>query len=208
MSNDDSTVREDRRPHASVVPLFPEVTPQVKGGDTTLLRRVLQGEHLPRADEVGHRAQDWTLPIVASDCDLDSILPGYDTTLWFRGLFIGMGSTQQYRHRPTHTPPETWSNPIQDLKCNACRWFELRIFYDENAECYILHFGGRSIVPGESQRFRYERAYTAYEVIDILTSRREDNSQYLTLPTSRALAQAAGFDDDMHEAYTARRAAL
>lgn len=161
----------------------------------TTLEDVRYGRNLPAVSEVGSDEKDWEIPAVNSDNDLP-------TTLKFRGSFLGFGTTQRDQHS-NHSLD--FADPTLGEKCTACRWFELRIFDDVDSDCYILLYSGRSIVPSESQRFRVERVYTAYELIEAVTVKREGTPQYLSVPAVRALSQAAGFDTDIAAAYNARR---
>ena len=184
---------------------------------------VMLGNTLPNVEDVGDAEASWHVPIVDSDFDIAA--PNSDDIvlcIQVHGQFVGMGSTQRLRH---NSHAGEYADTSSGEKCNACRWFELRLFYDDEERRYILHFAGRSVVPDETQRFRVEHAYSAYEVIEILSSQQRSNRTMLstedgtplaqnptsstgtlTYPAIRALSQACGFDDDIKEAYEGRRA--
>ncbi len=175
------------------------------------IQHIMNGGTLPADDAVGiSDGLTFILPIVDSDA-IDVQNPVYR----FNGDFLGLGST----FRPTHFrhPHSTFMESGSGLKCNRCRWFELRIFYDNDQTGYLLHFAGRSMVPGEIQRYRFERALTAYELIEIMSGKAAHGQQsrndpdfvpHLTAPGRRALSQAAGFDDDIKDAYKDRMGKL
>jgi hypothetical protein len=179
---------------------------------------IMSGTTLPLVDTVGDSDSRWTIPIVDSDYEDTHDEANMTLTLTINGQFLGMGTTYRPRHNQ-HV--NEYANTVDGEKCNACRWFELRLFYDDNDRRYVLHFAGRSVVPTEEQRFKTEFAYSAMEIIDILSSqprgrnvRNEDGTvskqtvspdvASLTYPAIRALAQACGFDDDIKEAYISR----
>ena len=175
---------------------------------SNILSDIMQGGGLPTLDMVGtSNDSEFTIPVADSNVTTGIL------TETFMGDFIALAST----YRPEHFrhPNTEYMDVTSGLKCNRCRWFELRIFYNHVDSCYVLHFAGRTIVPGEIQRFRVDRAVSAYEVIEILSAktshgRQPGNSEgpYLTAPALRALSQAAGFDDDIRDAFNARRAKL
>lgn len=148
---------------------------------------------LPDADQLGQR-DEFTLPIGTGD----------DSTV-IDATFLGLGTSE----RPTHRDHVgKYANPARNERCTACRWFELRIFRVESGgRGYVMHYTGRSIVPGETQRYRIERVVGSYEAVEQLTVRRDDAGRrevYLPGPAARALAQAASFDEDIQEAYIDR----
>lgn len=157
--------------------------------------------------------------------DSSSVGAELDTTLWhipadgglerrFHGQFLGIGTT--YRNKDSHINHSgTYADPTTGERCNKCRWYELRLFFDKDSDVYVMLFAGRSAVPGETQRFRVETAVSAYEVIEILASREgrgftavTDNTIRLPAPALRALAQAAGFDRDIETAFNNRRSTV
>lgn len=161
---------------------------------------------LPEPSDVDHE-DSYTLPL--------STPPG---TYSFAGRFIGYGTS----HRDHHLAhPGEWAERpktrtgVHDVnRCNACRWFEVRIFtytYSDEPDAlngYLLYFVGVSAVPGENQRCRYETYRTSWEVIEALTIRRQlpdgHSSVYLPAPSASALAMAAAYDKDIQDAYIDR----
>jgi hypothetical protein len=169
------------------------------------LSDIMSGSTLPGVESVGSSNDtQFTVPIV------DSNVTNGELTKTFLGDFVGHAST----YRPNHFRHTTeFMDPTTGLKCNRCRWFELRIFYNHSDSCYLLHFAGRSIVPGEVQRYRTEDPVTAYELIETLQAQtshgaNSNSGERLTAPALRALSQAAGFDKDIEKAYRSRRAQI
>jgi hypothetical protein len=167
---------------------------------------VLNGHNkLPRRNNVGQRSI-WTLPISQSE------------PIVISARFIGTGSSERHRHQ-NHLDDAEFAQPKQH--CNACRWFETRIFrlvelaHEEGGLAganYLLHHSGVSIVPGEVVHYRYEAVRSAHEVIEAFTVRKNSPAgvaqpPFLTRPAARALAQAAGFDAELEHAYTQRATA-
>jgi hypothetical protein len=166
---------------------------------------IINHSKLPRPSNVGHRSI-WTLPVSRSEPIVVS------------ARFIGVGSSQRDRHQ-NHVSGAKFALPKHH--CNACRWFETRIFRlvelaAEEGELvgsnYLLHHSGVSIVPDEVVHYRYEAVRSAHEVIEAFTVRKSSPAgapqpPFLTRPAARALAQAAGFDTDLERAYTQRATA-
>lgn len=149
---------------------------------------------LPDADQVG-LLKLWRLPL---DHQEDS------DYLEFNGVFLGV-STSRREYHSRHVPgtlPPTGQN------CSACRWFELRLFRNDDEGRYISLYIGESILPGETPRYRAETIVSAYELIEVLTTVYTDvegmRHQRLSHVARRALAQAAGHDEAIRQAYDAR----
>jgi len=161
---------------------------------------------LPGIRDVGRDPQHWTLPAVDMP-NSPNIVPTPDSTAFvtFEGTFLGFGTTRKPTHLRHHG---AFADPALGEKCNACRWSEIRIFYSKEDDIYLIHLSGISVASGESNRYRIERAVSALEVIEILTTNRQGEAARLSAPASRALAQAAEFDEDLREAYGERRARL
>lgn len=128
--------------------------------------------------------------------------------LTFSGLFLGFSSSHTENHSDRAHPNER-KEPLPGIRCSACRWSEFRLFREEGSEHtrwpYLIHFTGRSILPGEDTRYRVSDILTAREVIEELTTRK-GGSVYLSIPAASLLAQAAEIDDGpLKEAYDARR---
>jgi len=175
------------------------------GEDDTMSSVLNDHMKLPHVRSVGHRTT-WTLPVSRSE------------PIVINARFIGIGSSARTRHH-NHLDDAEFAQPKHH--CNACRWFETRIFRlvasaEEDGELagsnYLLHHSGVSIVPGEVVHYRYEAVRSPHEVIEAFTIRKTGPSgdaqpPFLTRPAARALAQAAGFDTDLERAYTQRATA-
>jgi len=156
--------------------------------ESTDLRR-----DLPNGERSGEDAT-WVLPTSSVEDDLV-----VDGVLTLDARFLGVGSSRKRRHM-YHTgtafaPKET--------RCGVCRWFETRIFRVGGNE-YVLYHVGRSIVPGERDYARHERAYSPAEVIELYTVRKRDEKPFLTGPARLALAQAEAHDAELSEVYRNR----
>jgi hypothetical protein len=156
-------------------------------------------------ENVGSRNK-WELPV------------GESEVVSVDGLFLGYVSSQSPSHNPAVHPHgvnhevRIWrTDSGSKLRCNGCRWTEFRLFREEKENRrpidfrpYFLHFTGRSNVPGEKTRYRFEEMLPASEVIELLTVRR-GGSAYLSSPAARLLAQASAVDDgDLKTAYEQR----
>lgn len=158
----------------------------------------------PRGDRVeeldlpdGRRSGEvatWRLPTTTTaDADVT------DEVLEIEARFLGLGGSRLSRH---DLHPGRFA--VGGVRCPYCRWFETRIFR-VGPNDYVLHHAGRSIVPGESQLCRHERAFSPQEVIELYTVRHaHEGRAFLTRPAARALAQACAFDDDLRDAYENR----
>ena len=82
------------------------------------------------------------------------------------------------------------------------RWFEVDLYRQVDG-VYVIHTRGESSVEGETTRSRIVRTSSAYEVIELLTVY-HNNKVFLTRPSSRALSQAAKWDEDICDAYIHR----
>lgn len=156
---------------------------------------VLRNTELPNEEDVGSHAV-WELP-------------SGDEVLRVHGRFLGVSTS----FTPHHHHHEGREFARQDEKCRACRWFEPRIFRESDGRRrYLIHRTGRSTVPGEVTFTSHEWALTGHEVIEALTTRRrsgrgDTDAAYLTYPAARVLAQAAGQDEDLDQAYVDRAVA-
>lgn len=142
---------------------------------------------LPEVEDVGLQ-RDW-------------ILPNNDgsSTVELNGKLLGVSSSHWDRH--VGHKPEEYVAPGD--RCGACRWFEVRIFRDQDNKQYMIHYAGRSIIPEEKTRSRYEWLNGAHAVLESLTTRRVAGV-YLTPPAARVLAQAAGQDKALEEVWINR----
>lgn len=144
----------------------------------------------------------------------------------FSGKFIGFASSwtdNHWGHREEFVP--------RGSRCNACRWFEIRIFrelavnsaelstdvdyvelYERNLRSqdlgdYVVYKAGMSIVPPEIPYCRYDVISSPFEVVEALTTRKHTDrgpTAFITKPSALALASAARFDDELQDAYVNR----
>lgn len=153
-----------------------------------------------------------TLTDVVTDPELVAELARLDLTrtLSFHGALIGMITTR----RPTHICDFPAGHAAKSLRCAGCRWFETRVFrlddHDSRAlndARYVLHYVGRSIVPGEVDLPRHELVGGGHEVVEAYTVRKPNERPFITKPGARVLAQAAAYDADIEDAYINRATA-
>lgn len=168
---------------------------------------------LPDASDAG-LVRRWYLP-VSEDGRRDRL--GACETY---ARFLGMGTS----HAATHAPHADEFVP-RGQRCNACRWFEARIFRelllpdgaaalddvddadDVRLGSYVIHSVGGTVVPGEVPLYRFEEAASPFSVIELMTTRRLTDrgpEAYLAKPSAAALAAAAGFDPQLADAYNHR----
>lgn len=156
--------------------------------------------------------------------DVEIDVEYYKTT----GRFVGFGSSwtdNHWGHREEFVP--------RGSRCNACRWFELRIFRELSDDVevpsestpeqlarlyanaarhdqlgdFVVYKVGMSIVPDEIPYCRYDVIASPHEVVEALTTRKHtDNGPvaFITKPSAMALASGARYDDDLEDAYVNR----
>jgi len=139
-----------------------------------------------------------------------------DERLEVIGRLIGFASSR----RPVHVHASQRGSSAE--RCQACRWQEVRIIFVTgvirgfagndmeitNGARFVVHTLGPSTVPGERTFSRCEIVQTGYEVVELLTVRRGDKGEpYLPAAAARALAQAAGVDRSIQDAYVNRAVA-
>lgn len=166
--------------------------------------KIIECEESPDFELVGTVA-NWILP-------LDDFVDGKTTN--FQGQFIGYGSS----HRHSHINHDTKENEFAEkgVTCSACRWFEVRIFRDNNQNKFLLYTTGESAIPKEQPRYRSEWITSPYEIIESLTTVRShiNNDGHRTQQTilsyaaRKALSQAIYYNTELQEAYLARVVAL
>lgn len=166
---------------------------------------------------VDRAVRDWRLPTLTFGFDVLSPgaegLPLFDpegNSIAFRGTLLGMSTTK----RTTHICDYPRAYASRTVRCGLCRWFETRIFrlVDECVESlqgmrYVLHYVGRTIVPGEVNLPRYELVRSGHEVVEAYTVRKEGQSPFITKPGAKVLAQAAYADEEIEDAYVNRATA-
>lgn len=170
---------------------------------------------LPGASDAG-TVRRWYLPI--NDGERRDAETEYYQTY---ARFLGVGTSHTDHHQDHNGQPFI----EKGVRCNACRWFEARIFrelvlpdgvdsvatVDDPATVelgeYIIHYAGMSVVAGEVPFYRYETTRSAHAVIESMTTRRTTSTGpivFLAKPAAYALAAAAGFDADLRDAYINR----
>src|SRR3990170_6008451 len=167
---------------------------------------------LPNYHDVGE-ARKWFLPLPPAAGD-----PGETEYYVTVARFIGFSSSHtdnHWGHREEYVPSGS--------RCNACRWFELRIFRELDVDPddfttesdpveyelgdYVVYKAGMSVVPGEVPLCRYDTISSPHEVIEALTTRqvRDDGPRvFITKPSALALASAAQHDAELESAYVNR----
>lgn len=129
------------------------------------------------------------------------------------GRMLGFSTSQREQH---NHPDGEWAPAGHDIprpqrmasnrpRCAACRWFEVRIIREADGT-YVVHTMGASVVPGEIPYCRLVRTASAFEIIELLTVRRDDRVT-LTGPSARAISQAAKYDPAIADAYVNRQVA-
>lgn len=150
---------------------------------------------LPGASDAG-TVRRWFLPLNNETSGRDAEVEYYPTF----ARFLGGGSSHTERHQDHHG--QTWVP--RGTRCNACRWFEARIFREFELPAdldldvepsddaghdallpdprdlrlgnYVIHYAGMSIVDGEVPFCRYETTPSAHAVIESMTTRRTTES--------------------------------
>lgn len=147
---------------------------------------------LPGQLQVG-QVGTWILPAYNLD--------GVTSEVRVDGRYLGWATSQQRHHRNHPSEYADRGHP-----CSACRWSEFRLFrQSEEPRWYLLHFTGRSRVPGETTRYRDERVFTAPEVVTKLETHKSNSvtggmNYFLTVPAKCLLAQASVLDEDIADA--------
>lgn len=176
---------------------------------------------LPPAEDAG-QVRRWYLPLTVTEDEAEGGLDYHRTF----ARFLGMGTS----HAPEHQPHPGRFVRRGD-RCNACRWFEVRIFREvrppadvdpasdwsatagpdvlrrSTAGDYVLHTTGMSVVDGEVPLYKHEVTGSSFSVVEFLTTRRvgvQGPEAFLARPSARALAEAAEYDAGLREAYINR----
>jgi hypothetical protein len=128
-------------------------------------------------------------------------LPGFmdgDPDAFLEGRLLGSASSRRDAHNHVGPLPADW-------RCSACRWFDVRIFRtsDEPVE-YAVYTAGFSVVPGETTRPKLQRTSSAFDVAELMIIRNSKDGTIMPRPNARALAQAAGHDELVQDAYVNR----
>jgi len=119
----------------------------------------------------------------------------------FDGTQLGFGTSR----RGSHLHPPYVTTPPPGVRCSGCRWTETTIYWSSSDSKYIVHIVGRSIVPGEQNRYRTIWADEADDVLDslLISPPRHVNAPPGTLelpqPNAHALEEAAERDAEIAE---------
>jgi hypothetical protein len=173
---------------------------------------------LPHADVAGDVNQ-WYLPVTPDGTR--SADYGYYVTY---ARFLGLGTS----FTASHAPHER-RFVDRGVRCNACRWFEARIFRelllpagvddlaglaavgltaaDVELGGYVMHFVGMSIVDDEVPFCRVEQTTSPFTVVESMTTRRTTErgpEAFIAKPAAHALAEAAAYDRPLADAYVNR----
>lgn len=121
----------------------------------------------------------------------------------FTGRLLGQASTHKPRHERLVHDPGSYAAPRE--RCAACRWFEVRIYgaYEDERRpdrltAYYVQTVGKSVVPGEVDRFRVRRTTRARSVIASLVQE-QNGRTFVPWSSRQALDQAADHDDALAE---------
>jgi hypothetical protein len=169
---------------------------------------------LPDADDAG-QVRRWYLPL--NDRDVNEV--EYYRTY---ARFLGVGTS----HTAAHSAAVHVNGLVpKGTRCNACRWFEARVFRelelpadvedvaqlsdpaDARLGQYVMHYAGMSTAPGEVSLYRYDTTTSAFMVIESMTTRRLTDrgpEVFLAKPSAHALAVAAAYDVELRDAYENR----
>lgn len=148
-------------------------------------------------------------------------LSGFDIHV-FTGERLAFVSSKMETHN--HELVKVTDHPIpyplpKHQKCSACRWFEVSIFrVMENVEMiptqgvghrYLVNMIGRTIVQDEITFCRMEWAFSAHELLEIMTVRRpgtqeRPSSVFFPKPNARALAMSCAYDTEIRDAWENR----
>lgn len=139
------------------------------------MERVDRTDLYPQPDEVGD-TDVWELPTMNEPISVT-------------GIFLGSATSQQEDHSHSgEVVPD-------DRKCARCRWFEPRIFWEENPGRYVLYTIGCSDVPGERDLIRFRYGRDAHEAITaMMTPHPVTGVRGIVGVTRRMFDEAAKYD--------------
>jgi hypothetical protein len=138
-----------------------------------------------------------------------------------RYRFVGERAASVSSHREAHTHQfadrERPQYAPRGERCSACRWIEVLIYLvnewldgadDEgNSGRYLVVTRGMTVVPGEREFRRTVATDSPYEVVELLTVRRNHSGRddaYIPSSNARALSRAAELDGGIRDAYLNR----
>lgn len=161
-------------------------------------------------------------PVSLADLEQIELLGRDNDPFVFHGKLLGAGSSLRDEH--VHDRARDRYAP-RGVRCSACRWFEVAIYrryftegidletdpkspkiypIDPEPGDYVVHTVGASIVPNENRLSRISSTDSAFEVVELLTVRRQNQEPWIPSQSSRALARAAETDDGIRDAYINR----
>lgn len=134
---------------------------------------------LPEPDRVGETGI-WVVPDGPNEKEIEA-------------RFVGFGTSRNayhVRHEQGFAPA--------GMKCQACRWMEIRIFDDGDE--FTVSYAGRTEVPGEDQRYWTSSAETEDELVDLLSGQ-GDRSRFFSKPARLAIESARKVLPEIGDAY-------
>jgi hypothetical protein len=148
-----------------------------------IMARIDRADLYPQPDEVGE-TDVWELPTM-------------NGTIFVEGTFLGSATSQQESHSHAgETVPD-------DRKCPRCRWFEPRIFWEQDRSRYVLYTIGCSDVPGEVDFIRFRFGRDAHEAItSMMTPHPVTGVRGIVGVTKRMFEEAAKHDTHLLSALT------
>ncbi len=135
--------------------------------------------------------------------------------LMFEGQLIGESTSRRDDHIHPYSP-SGFAPP--GVRCFACRWMEAKIFivskivtvdtagthHHTPSGRYLVYTVGGSIIPSEITYRRAVFTRGGYEVLELLTIRKQGAEPYMSAVSARALSQAAQCDHGIRDAYVNR----
>lgn len=136
---------------------------------------------LPERDQLG-QSGTWNVP------------GGESGDVVVDGQFVGLGSSKAEYHTlhnsDTHAPI--------GMKCQACRWLEIRIFDD--GDLFTVSYVGRSEVPGETDR-QWHMVTDGEDALVHLLSGEGRNGRFFSKPARLAIESAKEHMPTIWDAY-------
>jgi hypothetical protein len=133
-------------------------------------------------------------------------------SITFKGTLLGESSS----HQDTHLQHAN-TYAARGQRCYACRWSEYQIFRVDELDPrtrvafgtdydgrYLVTSFGHTIVPNEELFRRVHATDSPAEVIELLTTRKFNQSPVITSAAARLLARVSDKDPDIQEAWDNR----
>lgn len=178
---------------------------------------------LPTADDTG-QVRRWYLPVQSTGYPRDDERDDELEYMIVYARFLGVGSSQASTHARGAPHPDGFVT--RGVRCNACRWFETRVFRelllpDEVNDIadlvgdevalrrvqlgnYVIHSVGMSVVDGEVPLCSVAETRSPFTVVELMTTRRGGTEPFIAKPSARALSEAADNDPQLADAYVNR----